>query len=233
MAQVISVKKQNLNRLGYRDLQDWLKNENHVYIGRNMSNYVPGATQSKWHNPFKIKDFDTGLPSVVDPRAAVIEAYRDYILKDDILMSQILELKGKILGCWCKPLACHGDILVEILKGLEFESRDENFQPDHSNTENYGTIAAKMSFSTKSSGMGDTNLNPTKIPKIQPVEVEFPELNSETSKNSIAGRASNSSRTSQTRSAWKGTSFSHVPVQTYKKVQKRKSKEPNFPSLTK
>jgi len=24
------------------------------------------------------------------------------------------ELKGKILGCWCKPLDCHGDILRAV-----------------------------------------------------------------------------------------------------------------------
>jgi len=24
------------------------------------------------------------------------------------------ELRGKILGCHCKPKACHGDILAEI-----------------------------------------------------------------------------------------------------------------------
>jgi len=26
------------------------------------------------------------------------------------------ELKGKILGCWCAPKACHGDILEELCK---------------------------------------------------------------------------------------------------------------------
>ena len=26
------------------------------------------------------------------------------------------ELKGKILGCWCKPLPCHGDIIIKITK---------------------------------------------------------------------------------------------------------------------
>jgi hypothetical protein len=24
------------------------------------------------------------------------------------------ELKGKVLGCWCSPKACHGDILAKI-----------------------------------------------------------------------------------------------------------------------
>ena len=27
------------------------------------------------------------------------------------------ELKGKFLGCWCKPEACHGDVIAEIVDG--------------------------------------------------------------------------------------------------------------------
>ena len=26
------------------------------------------------------------------------------------------ELRGKILGCWCKPKPCHGDILVKLVE---------------------------------------------------------------------------------------------------------------------
>jgi hypothetical protein len=32
-----------------------------------------------------------------------------------MLMAQLpSELKGKKLGCWCKPNACHGDVLAEL-----------------------------------------------------------------------------------------------------------------------
>jgi hypothetical protein len=27
------------------------------------------------------------------------------------------ELRHKILGCWCHPKACHGDVLAEIANG--------------------------------------------------------------------------------------------------------------------
>jgi hypothetical protein len=30
------------------------------------------------------------------------------------LMARLPELKGKVLGCWCAPEACHGDILSEF-----------------------------------------------------------------------------------------------------------------------
>ena len=25
------------------------------------------------------------------------------------------ELRGKVLGCWCKPLDCHGDVLKVVV----------------------------------------------------------------------------------------------------------------------
>ena len=79
-----------------------LRNESYdVYIGR----------PSKWGNPFSIgKD---------GYRPDVIEKYRQYILSKPELLKDIKELKGKVLGCYCKPLACHGDILVELANEME------------------------------------------------------------------------------------------------------------------
>ena len=68
-----------------------------VYIGR----------PSKWGNPYKIGRDGT--------RKEVLEKYREYILNNEYLMSCLHELKGKRLGCWCKPKACHGDILAEMV----------------------------------------------------------------------------------------------------------------------
>jgi len=54
MTKVINCKKNELNKLGYKDFDDWIKSsQDHVYIGRNMSFYVHGAVGSKWGNPFK------------------------------------------------------------------------------------------------------------------------------------------------------------------------------------
>jgi hypothetical protein len=30
-----------------------------------------------------------------------------------------MALKGKRLGCFCKPLACHGDVIKEYIEGQE------------------------------------------------------------------------------------------------------------------
>ena len=29
----------------------------------------------------------------------------------------VLKLKGKTLGCWCTPLPCHGDVIINYLDG--------------------------------------------------------------------------------------------------------------------
>jgi len=68
-----------------------------VYIGR----------PSKWGNPFVVGRDGT--------REVVIEKYRKWLLGQPKLLSQLHGLKGKRLGCWCSPLPCHGDVLVEML----------------------------------------------------------------------------------------------------------------------
>jgi hypothetical protein len=73
-----------------------------VYIGRAHK----GLTQSKWANPFHIGKDGT--------REEVIEKYREWILHRHELIASLDELKGKILGCWCAPHKCHGDVLVEL-----------------------------------------------------------------------------------------------------------------------
>jgi len=69
-----------------------------VYIGR----------PSKWGNPFSIGIGKDGT------REEVIEKYREWIQNQPELLAQLSELRGKTLGCWCAPQACHGDVLVEL-----------------------------------------------------------------------------------------------------------------------
>jgi len=62
---------------------------------------------SKWGNKFVIgRDGN---------REEVITEYREWILKNDYLLSCLGELKDKVLGCYCKPLSCHGDVLAELV----------------------------------------------------------------------------------------------------------------------
>lgn len=66
-----------------------------VYIGR----------PSLWGNPFPVEKGRT--------RIQAITAFRVYYLRNMELKRQIGHLWGKRLGCHCKPLPCHGDVLVE------------------------------------------------------------------------------------------------------------------------
>ena len=61
-----------------------------------------------WGNPFYIGRDGT--------RSEVIEKYRQWIIGQPGLMAQLSELKGKRLGCLCKPYPCHGDVLRDLLE---------------------------------------------------------------------------------------------------------------------
>jgi hypothetical protein len=71
-----------------------------VFIGR----------PSKWGNPFRI--------GVHGTRAEVIKKYENWIRIQPQLMNSLHELQDKTLVCYCKPLPCHGDILIKLLGEL-------------------------------------------------------------------------------------------------------------------
>jgi hypothetical protein len=76
-----------------------------VYIGRG----------SEWGNPYAL-GFD-------GDREEVLRKFRyDFergLLGGPDVMKRLKSLKGKRLGCHCKPAPCHGDILAEYLNGLD------------------------------------------------------------------------------------------------------------------
>jgi len=78
-----------------------------VYIGR----------PSKWGNPYSHKEGTTAEYKVTS-RDKAIDSYRHYILygAGQHLLKDLHELEGKVLGCWCKPKRCHGDILIQIIE---------------------------------------------------------------------------------------------------------------------
>lgn len=72
-----------------------------IYIGRGTI----------WGNPYR-----SGIDGT---RSQVIEKYRTHAKKDKKILKNLSSLKGKILGCHCKPKSCHGDVLLEMLKELD------------------------------------------------------------------------------------------------------------------
>ncbi len=71
-----------------------------MYIGRG----------SPWGNPFRI-----GQDGMT--REQVIERYREWVRNGGLGTRSTLELRGKDLVCWCAPLPCHGDVLLELANG--------------------------------------------------------------------------------------------------------------------
>lgn len=94
----------------YNNILEWQRaSPDHVYIGRKGSIFINGKREwydsSIWANPFK--------------GDSCIEKYKEYIKArletEPELRSQLKELKGKYLGCWCAPGPCHGSVLIELL----------------------------------------------------------------------------------------------------------------------
>jgi hypothetical protein len=97
------------------NVRDAEQGKHTVYIGR------PGIFKSlekkfgtnkpmNWGNPYLVGD-KAGQHS----RKESIRLFREKVLSDQNLLKRIAnELPGEVLGCFCKPEACHGDILAEF-----------------------------------------------------------------------------------------------------------------------
>lgn len=73
-----------------------------VYIGR----------PSKWGNPFRLGPGES--------REAAVAKYRAWLMTQPALVAAARrELRGKVLGCWCAPKLCHGDVLMEVANSDE------------------------------------------------------------------------------------------------------------------
>jgi Domain of unknown function (DUF4326) len=78
------------------------RERHHVYVGRNPK----GMGVAKWGNPFVVGKHGT--------RGECIALYEGWLLENAELLAAVSELRGKVLGCWCVPKACHGDVLVRL-----------------------------------------------------------------------------------------------------------------------
>jgi hypothetical protein len=84
-----------------------------VYIGR----------RTPWGNPFPIEHDVKG-----DKRKDVLEKFKVYF-KEEFLdkpdkLKHLLTLRGLRLGCHCKPLPCHGDVIADFLN-YYFDSAEQ------------------------------------------------------------------------------------------------------------
>ena len=98
---------------GYTSFGEWFDTENNLYIGRNAAKYaMRDVPDSKWVNPFRVCDCIG--PSKEWILEDILRTYENYVRNNPSLKNSLHELKGKQLGCWCKPNQCHGDILIKL-----------------------------------------------------------------------------------------------------------------------
>ncbi|MDP2741435.1 MAG: DUF4326 domain-containing protein [bacterium] len=81
-----------------------------VYIGR-----AGRGEDGYFGNPFHIGN---GI-SRQDAVGRFQSYFADRIEKDSEFKRRVLALRSKRLGCFCKPNACHGDVIADWLNKME------------------------------------------------------------------------------------------------------------------
>ncbi len=97
-----------------------------LYVGR--GGWGKGGKRygrSVWANPYRVgrpfsssrpREYEQPYVGKVLSREDAIALYRLYIVERVDLLASLGELRGRMLGCHCKPLACHADVLVELVE---------------------------------------------------------------------------------------------------------------------
>ena len=101
ITRVINIKKEEQ----YKNLKSTPEYE---YIGRG----------SYWGNPYSMHEDNAS-------REEVIRKFKydfDYEKFPNKEKSEVYKLAGKRLGCFCKPEACHGDVLADFLNSWDDEN---------------------------------------------------------------------------------------------------------------
>lgn len=93
------------------EVKQAVRDGRYTYIGRGMG--------SLWGNPFTWK---TGTQAdFLVPKDECLTRYEAWIRQQPDLMAKLPDLRGRILGCFCKPAPCHGDILVRLIEELDIK----------------------------------------------------------------------------------------------------------------
>ena len=88
------------------DLEAWIQEDNHIYIGRTHGNVVG----SYWANEFKVEEHG---------RDTALRLYHQKVVNSPQMMERLYDLRGMSLGCWCSwPDKCHGQLLINLLSDL-------------------------------------------------------------------------------------------------------------------
>jgi hypothetical protein len=79
-----------------------------AWDGRGKGGRMPKTGRGMWGNPFKV-----GIDGTPEE---CIQKFERYLLEDrpDLVALIPTDIKGKVLGCTCKPKPCHGDALARL-----------------------------------------------------------------------------------------------------------------------
>ena len=72
---------------------------------------------SKWGNPYSHLA-RARAPHHVKTRAEAIERFTEWWFapeQAELRVQALIELKDKVLVCWCKPELCHGDVIARFV----------------------------------------------------------------------------------------------------------------------
>lgn len=93
-----------------------------VYIGRRFTMGGHNRHASKWRNIFKVKECKSSEDCLAK--------YEAHVRAHVELIADLYELDLKLLGCWCAPEPCHGDVLKKLVRETRFGGR--HFYMDYS-----------------------------------------------------------------------------------------------------
>ena len=92
----------------------WQNDPRYLYIGRQSPRYG-GLKRSTYANPYSVQQCGRERAIALYRQDATTRIMREsHVDKGELRTAFLDNLTGKILVCWCKPEACHGDVLVEL-----------------------------------------------------------------------------------------------------------------------
>ena len=67
-----------------------------------------------WGNPFSHKEGTRAQFQVATREEAIAKFEEWFLARPDMVALAKQVLRGKVLGCWCDPKACHGHVLARV-----------------------------------------------------------------------------------------------------------------------
>ena len=102
---LMGVTKEEKENAGYSSFGERIEDPQSVYIGGNVQKYAHSHIPSLWVNPFY------GYYHGEEAN----KLFESFIRNNDVLKQCLLQLKDKIIGCWCTT-GCHGEVLIKLYK---------------------------------------------------------------------------------------------------------------------